>query len=350
MAGTAKPFYWAARKAWYLNVRINGRVQKRKLADTKKEAYDVWKANFQTAIVSKENPSFASLATKWLAQQVRRFERGEVSASWLNRVSRTTEAFSKLGMKSNEFTPLWCDEWTSGKSSNYARTELATVKQVFTWAVTNKLLASNPMLGFRLPSTQSRNRILSFKEHCQLCRAAGKKFKPLLRFAWMVGCRPGELRALMWRHIDADFGRAVLHDHKTARKVGKPRVIYFPTRAQRLLEKLKRDSQKPLIDRRTKQPIAPSEFVFINHRRRPWSKNAVILRMRRLREETGLDLVAYNYRHTWITRAITSGIDIATVAELSGHNDVAMIARVYGHLDQNQNHLKQAIKRLDNRQ
>jgi hypothetical protein len=42
MAGTAKPYYWAARKAWYVNVRVNGKITKRKLAETKKAAYDLW--------------------------------------------------------------------------------------------------------------------------------------------------------------------------------------------------------------------------------------------------------------------------------------------------------------------
>jgi integrase len=333
LTGTAKPYFWSARNAWYINVKVNGKTTKRKLADTKREAYDIWKANFQSAVLSRENPSFASVATQWLAQQVRRHERGNVSSSWLNRVSRTAEVFSKLRMKCMDFTPIWCDQWTSGKSSNYARTELATLKQVLIWAVTNKLIASNPMDGFRFPSMQSRKRILTHKEHCQLCRASDRKFKPLLRMAWMVGCRPGELRLLRWDQIDQDFGRAVLNEHKTAAKVGKPRVIYFPPRAQALLRKYNRD------------PVHP-EFVFVNHRRKPWTRNAIVLRMKRLRDETGLDVVAYNYRHTWITRAIVSGVDIATVAELSGHSSVAMIARVYGHLDQKQSHLKDAVRKV----
>jgi integrase len=346
MAGTAKPYYWAARKAWYVNVRVNGKITKRKLAETKKAAYDLWRTSFQSVPLSKENPSFAYIASKWIAHQLRRRDRGEVSAEWLRRVGRTAEVVSKLQLKCEDITPAWCDEWAGGKSANYARTELSTVKQILTWAIANKLLGSHPMAGYRMPSMQSRNRILSYAEHCQLCRASDAKFKPLLRMAWLVGCRPGELRSLRWDQIDADFSRAVLVEHKTAAKVGKPRVIYFPPRAQLLLRKYDRDSQKPVKSRKTKETLLRSKFVFVNHRRKPWTKNAIVIRMKRLREDTGLDAVAYDYRHSWITRALVSGVDIATVAELSGHNSVAMISRVYGHLDQQQDHLKNAIGKV----
>lgn len=226
----------------------------------------------------------------------------------------------------------WANKFVKGKSSNYARTELACIKQVLTWATLSKLIASNPLAGYRLPSTQSRKRILSLKEHNALCRAAGKKFKPILRMAWLVGCRPGELREMTWAHVMPDFSRAVFTEHKTDGKTDKPRVLYFSPRAQKLLRKWKKHSSH--------------ELVFVNHRKKPWTANAVICRMRELRKVTGLDLVAYDYRHTWITRALLSGVDIATVAELSGHASVAMIARVYGHLDQHSSHLVEAAAKV----
>jgi len=331
MAGTAKPFSW--RNAWYIHVTVNGKRTKRKLADTKTKAYDVWKASLKTATESKENPRFASVAIKWLALQDQRQVRGEVSESWLVRVSRTVQAFaSDLKLKCMDMTPMWANAWAGAKSANYARTELAAIKQILRWAVSNKLLSHSPLAEYRLPSTQARQKILTVEEHNSLCRATNKKFKPLLRFAWLVGCRPGELRELKWEHLDADYSRAVYLEHKTAHSTGKPRVIYFPPRAQALLRKYRKTSE--------------SEFVFVNHRSKPWTKNAIVQRMDSLRETTGLDCVIYNYRHTWITRALLAGVDIATVAVLSGHSSVAMIAKTYGHLDQHSRHLSDAVAKI----
>lgn len=327
MPGTNRPYFWSARKAWYINVRINGKLTKRKLGDTKQEAYDVWKQTIKTSILTRENPTFSSVSTKWLAKQLVRFERKEVSAAWIERISRTVEQFTRLGKRCSEFTPLFLDDWSGQKSSNYIRTEAAVLIQIFDWAVENDLLEKSPLAAFKLPPSQSRDRILSIQEHNRLCQSAGSKFKPVLRFAWMTGCRPGELRSLRWEHVSTGFERAILVEHKTARKTGKPRVIYFSPRAQRLLRQY---AEIRGTVRAFKRGVG-YDYVFVNHHRKPWSKNAIVCRMRALRKTTGLDLVAYNYRHTWITRAILSGIDIATVSALSG-TSIEMISRVYAHV------------------
>ncbi len=343
MAGTAQPFFWQARNAWYINVVVNGKPTKRKLADTKSKAFDVWKSHLKTATENKSNPMFLTVGTQWLEVQADRFTREEVSKTWLARVSRTVETFGEgraHPLTCMDITPEFADTWIKGKSSNYARTELAVIKQILKWATSRKLLTTNPLDGHALPPMKARRRILTVKEHNQLCRASGRKFKPLLRFAWMVGCRPGELRGLRWSQVDDNISRAVMLQHKSD-KTGKPRVIYFPERAQKLL----REYKKASIDRRAKLGVG-ADFVFINHRRKPWTKNAVVSRMQAIRKVTGLDCVAYNYRHTWITRALLSGVDIATVAVLSGHSSVAMIARTYGHLDQHSNHLRDAASKV----
>jgi integrase len=334
MADNAEPFYWEARNAWYINIRMpDGKRVKRKLGDTKKAAFDAWKRMLKNGVAPKENPSFLLVATKWLEFQSARHARGEVSASWLGRVNRTIEAFTnKHSLRCLDITPEFTEGWTAEMSSNYARTELATIKQVLKWAVKTKRLAVNPLVDLPLPPNQNRTKVLSYADHCKLCRATSKKFKPLLRFAWLTGARPGELRELKWEHVAADFTRAILPEHKTARKTGKPRVIYFPARAQKLLCGYKK--------------VSESDYVFLNHRRKPWTKNAVVCRMKALRKETGLELVAYHYRHAWITRALVSGVDVATVAELSGHSDIQMIAKVYGHLGQFKDYLADAVGKV----
>ncbi len=335
MSDNGKPYFWESRNAWYLNIRTpDGRRIKRKLGDTKKQAFEVWKAMLKNGVNIKGNPSFVLVATKWLEVQLDRFNKGEVSALWLERVNRTIEAFTKaFNVRCMEITHEFVEAWIKGKSANYARTELATIKQVLKWAVQTGRVPTNPIADFPLPPNQSRAEVLDYKDHCKLCRATSKKFKPLLRFAWMTGARPGELRLLKWQHVAADFSRAVIPEHKTARKTNKPRVIYFPFRAQKLLQKYKKTST--------------SEFVFLNHRRKPWTKNAVVCRMADLREKTGLDLVAYHYRHTWITRALLAGVDVATVAELSGHSDIEMVAKVYSHLGLFKDYLANAVGKVN---
>ena len=50
-----------------------------------------------------------------------------------------------------------------------------------------------------------------------------------------------------------------------------------------------------------------------------------------------------DYRHSFVTRALKHGVDPITLANLLGHADPTMIARVYGHLSQDSEYLMKAL-------
>ena len=326
------PFYWKARKAWYINLEVDGKKTKRKLGNTKAEAFERYRTDF--AQTSARDPAFLEIAEKWLKFNKKRYDQKQCSGLWLKRITGTIKRFitAHAGIRSSEVTPGLLYEWLEGRKPGYERTELATVKQCIRWAYEAGHLSNNPLEFLKLPTGkhETRDRVLTLADHRQLCRHASPALKRLLRVAWFTGSRPGELRGLKWSDLDAAGGRAVLDAHKTARKTGKPRVIYFPARVRRMLELLPRES----------------EFVFLNTHGRPWTKDALVCAFRRLRKASKLQAVAYDYRHTWITRALMEGVDIATVAELAGHSDTAMVAKVYSHLDKQREHLSNAVDRV----
>src|SRR5436309_1094801 len=73
------------------------------------------------------------------------------------------------------------------------------------------------------------NKKLTDAEFQALLRGAfghrGRHFRQVLIFLRFTGCRPGEMAALKWSDIDLDGGAIVLAEHKTARKVRKPRAV-----------------------------------------------------------------------------------------------------------------------------
>ena len=85
----------------------------------------------------------------------------------------------------------------------------------------------------------------------------------------------------------------------------------------------------------------PEGPLFRNTRGRPWTRDAIRLRFRNLRERLGLPkgVVAYAFRHTYITDALEKGVPIASLAELAGHRDTRMISTVYSKLSQRRKHL-----------
>ncbi len=89
----------------------------------------------------------------------------------------------------------------------------------------------------------------------------------------------------------------------------------------------------------------PVGALFRDTRGRPWTKNALVCRFRRLSETLGTSITAYAFRHTFCTEALERGVDSTTVAVLMGHRDTTMVAKVYSHLTHNQKHLQAALRK-----
>lgn len=316
----SKPFYSKRDKAWYINFICDGKRKKRKIGDTKTEAYANWKASFPTGGPAADL-RFSVVADKWLAAQKKRFDEGEVSQLWLKRICRSVDKWDKdhPAIKCSQITPAIADAWLPSElSSSYKRSELATIHQCLRWAHQKaKLIPSNPLEFHGLPSEGSRSRILSLAEHNAMCRASTKTVRRMLRIAWRTGCRPAELRELKWVDISSDFSHAELKIHKTVKKSGRPRIIYFPDKIAVLLRKIKRD-QPPNQD-----------FVFLNQRKQPFTKNCFVNVMRRLRKKCNIEgVTAYGYRHTYITEALKH-MPAPTVAALAGHTNLQMLIKHY---------------------
>ena len=114
----------------------------------------------------------------------------------------------------------------------------------------------------------------------------------------------------------------------------KARVIILTENMRRMMERLKGNG---------------SPHVFLNTEGEPWTMNAVRLQMSRLRSKLGLpeDLCAYVARHGFGTRAILNGVNPAVVAELMGHTSLEMVSKVYVHLADQHEHLREAVEKIN---
>jgi integrase len=98
---------------------------------------------------------------------------------------------------------------------------------------------------------------------------------------------------------------------------------------------------------RRRAKLYPTGPLFRQHRSdRPWNSNAIRCRFRRLRAKLGLaaGAVCYGLRHAFCTDALERGVPVATVAQLMGHRDYKMVATVYAHLHDKQQHLRDAAE------
>ncbi len=204
--------------------------------------------------------------------------------------------------------------------------------RVFSWAKDEGLLPTNPLAGMKRPKPPPRQRAMSEDEFAKLFEHAGGPFRDFLLALRETGARPKEVRQLRWEQVQSD--RWVLSKHKTVRKVQKARVIILTEKMREMMERLKGNG---------------NPHVFLNTEGEPWTMNAVRLQMSRLRKKLGLpeDLCAYLARHSFGTRAILNGVNPAVVAELMGHTSLEMVSKVYVHLADQHEHLREAVEKIN---
>ena len=203
--------------------------------------------------------------------------------------------------------------------------------QVFSWSEQEGLIGTNPIKHVKKPAIRRRERLVTNDEKKQILTAIKDQvFKNFVFAMQETGARPSEVA-----HVTADAcnlreGVWVLQKHKTVKKVGKPRVIYLTPAMLELTEHLIAKN--------------PTGSLFRNTRGKPFTKNAIRCRFRRLRKNNPnlAGVVAYCYRHSFATNALVNGVGIAQVAELLGHSSATMVLKHYSHLAENVAHLRQA--------
>jgi integrase len=211
---------------------------------------------------------------------------------------------------------------------------LGVLVNAFRWNQKARLLLTNPLLGLQKPQKVSRGEAALLPEdgHAKLLAVAPSAFKLLLEVLHATGCRPGEAASITAQNFDPVAGLVRLTSHKTAHKTGRSRVIYLsPSVVALLLRQKEKYGTGPLLR---------------NDAGRPWKKNTICKYIQRARDKAGVQAIAYGYRHTFATDALTNGVPDAQVAELLGHAGTAMLHRHYSHLGTKAEALRNALGRV----
>jgi integrase len=204
---------------------------------------------------------------------------------------------------------------------------LHAVQRVFAWAVENELLDVGCLIAYKKPRPRERTRVITPDEFQAMLRGSGAPFRRLLLALRLCGCRPGELRQLVWEEVRLEQGVLIIPVHKTLtrQKHPRPRIVPLPEPIMKLIHWLGRN------------PHGAKGHVFLNTDGNPWTRTALHSQMRRLRERVGLkakageNIVLYSNRHTYGTENVGKVSDIE-LAELMGHTDTGTTRR-YVHLN-----------------
>jgi site-specific recombinase XerD len=192
------------------------------------------------------------------------------------------------------------------------------LKACFNWGVKTGKLSRHPFGQLRATFRRSKRSVVPEATVRKLFEKADPPLKDLLTALRETGCRPSEIARVT--AADVHGPTWVLDVHKTE-ETGQPRVVWLNQAMQGLTKRLIEEN-----------PTGP---LFRNSRGKPWTKNAIVIRFRKLREELGLpaSVIAYaTGRHSYITTALTNGVPTEVVAHLTGTSE-RVIKRHYAHLD-----------------
>lgn len=214
-------------------------------------------------------------------------------------------------------------------SAEYARKMIQQFNACCSWAFDSDLHPSSPFAGmnrhFRQTQKPDAYRAFTPTERDTIINrftALHPYYLPWVKFLFWTGCRPEEARALRWEHINPDlslilFKIAAPVDTKREQGTKNHRERDFPTNPK--IRSLLQSLQKSPYDRTAY--ILPGKsggaFEYHNFQSRYWNPTLEALVDERL---VFTNLSQYHMRHTWITLALEQGLDIATVAYLSGNS------------------------------
>ncbi len=157
-----------------------------------------------------------------------------------------------------------------------------------------------------LPMYNERDRICQPFEYDLLKAHAYPKLRLCICIAYWTGMRMNEIAMLNWSQIDLDAKQLRLDAAQT--KTGKRRTVPL---------------SPEVIEALSTWPATPGSPRLLNVDKRTLSPAFT-----RLTRSLGLvDLRFHDLRHTAITRLRRAGVDIFTIAAISGHRDLASLRR-----------------------
>ena len=167
-----------------------------------------------------------------------------------------------------------------------------------------------------LPAYGRRALYLDREQRRALIEQLPDDLRPFVATLAVLPLRPGSLAALTVTSFDAKQRTLHIGHDKT----GQGRTIPLPAVTAQLVAKAARKKE-------------PDEPLFARTNGKAWNKDDWKRPLKTAALAAGLPggTVAYSLRHAAITDLVSSGLDLFTIAQLSG-TSVAMIEKHYGHL------------------
>lgn len=242
----------------------------------------------------------------------------------------------------------------AGKSKSDILKLRMTIKEIFKRARLSRLITYDPAEDLTIPAaTDGKRRSITPTERKHILAVAdthnaGLWVKTLL----YTGIRPGESRALDWRHID--FKKKLLHVEQAmkagTKTIGAPKTeagvrdIPIPDKLYTELLAAKGEPFSPVfVQSKTgkRHTTESMQTMWLNFRNELDIHMGAVFQKRKAKDgkmrltktvsAIASDLVPYCLRHTYCTDLQDAGVPINVAKYLMGHSSIEVTAKIYTH-------------------
>jgi integrase len=229
----------------------------------------------------------------------------------------------------------WVSALASKRGPVIVETAASVLRRILDDAVRDKMLASNPARGVKLPRRARRqNTYLTADQLHRLADESGR-YRGLVLLLGVGGLRPGEAAALRVSDVDWLRRRVSLHRnavvigrevHVGSLKSGKNRTVVLP---QFVVDALSQTAEGKHRDALL-WPSQTGSYLAPPAARESWLSGAVA--RCRAADPTFPRITAHALRHTAASLAISAGANVKVVQRMLGHASAAMTLDVYAGL------------------
>jgi len=225
----------------------------------------------------------------------------------------------------------WADKHDTWGDS-YRRGAIVAIQRPFNWAERLGYIDKSPVRNIEKPAAGRREHAVTPVEFAKIRDhyAEGDPFRELLEFAWETGCRPQEVKKVESHHVQMEK-HCIVFPPTEAKGKKRWRVIYMTPRAEQIIANL--------------QATRTTGLLFLNAKGTPWNRWNMSCRFGRLKKHVGKTYCSYLLRHGFATRKLEEGLDHLTVAALLGHKDATMLSKIYSHIGERPDHLREQLNK-----
>lgn len=225
----------------------------------------------------------------------------------------------------HELTPEVLDRYVARRGKTVKRTtihrELSDIRAVVRWAVSRRLISSNPMDGYEMPRRDdARIRPPSKEEIEAIINHSADHLRRAILLSYNSGLRPGkeELLSLTWESCDL-IGRTIMITSAQKGGLEQRTIPMSPAFADLMGQWYEQDRKAGM------RYIIHYNGGQVASLKKAWKAAKARAKItRRIR--------MYDLRHAFATTLLARGGDTKTISKMLGHRSVSMTLEIYQHV------------------